>query len=180
MCDLQSPKFTAAIQKYMDFERLVAISIQEICGPYCTACSGLCCAEEICRESLDSIWLRMVRRLNGHNVRAYSDSAGWLTAHGCALETGRPPICYEFICTTVLKELEGTPLKVIAEDLGRLINLAGKNMGGRNHLVTLNTKQELQRINLDKLIKALDTYSSIAVNYKNSLGELLLDERVHR
>ncbi|MBW2622982.1 MAG: hypothetical protein JRD68_08770 [Deltaproteobacteria bacterium] len=179
MPDFQSRKFTAAIQKYMDFERLIASSIQEICGPYCTVCSGLCCREEICRESLDSIWLRMVRTLNGHDVGKYSDSEGWLTNQGCALETGRPPICYEFTCTRVLEEFEGSPLKIITEDLGNLINLVGKNIHGRNHLVTLTTKQELQRINLDKLIKALDTYSSIAVNYKNSLRELLVDERVH-
>jgi len=179
MPNAPSRKFAAAIQKYMDFERLIASSIQEICGPYCTACQGLCCEEEICRESVDSVWLRMVRTYNGNGVREYSHSAGWLTKQGCILDTGRPPICYEFVCTRILKEFEGSPLKTIVQDLGTLIHLAGKNIGGRKHLVTLDTEQELQRINLEKLMNALDTYSSIAVNYKHSLGELLVDALVH-
>ncbi len=177
MLDFQYPKLVIAIQKYKDFEQVITNSILKICQPFCSGCQGVCCREEMCRESLDSIWLSLIRISNGHSIRSYSDSQGWLTASGCALETGRPPVCHEFLCNKIISELEGTPLKTIADDLGRLINLVGKSIGGRNHLVTLATKQELRRVNYDKLIKAINGYSCIAVKHhtfleKNNIGKV--------
>ena len=171
MLDFQHPKLVIAIQKYKDFEQIIANSILKICKPFCSECQDICCREEMCRESLDSIWLSMIRISNGYSIRSYSDSRGWLTASGCALETGRPPVCHEFLCSKIISELAGTPLKAIADDLGRLINLVGKSIGGKNHLVTLVTKQELQRVNYDKFIKAINGYSRTAVMYHTFLLE---------
>ena len=171
MLDFQNPKLVIAIQKYKDLEQVITNSILKICQPFCSGCQGVCCREEMCRESLDSIWLSMIRISNGHSIRSYSDSRGWLTDSGCALETGRPPVCHEFLCNKIISGLEGTPLKTIADDLGRLINLVGKSIGGKNHLVTLETKQELQRVNYDKFIKALNSYFRTAVMYHAFLLE---------
>ncbi|MFO7541650.1 MAG: hypothetical protein R6W97_02415 [Thiobacillus sp.] len=62
----------------------------------CARCSDVCCKEGLCRESIDSDFLRFVL---GARVDDYSVSAGWdVPGSGCRLSYGRPLVCYEFFC----------------------------------------------------------------------------------
>ena len=62
----------------------------------CAGCTRVCCKEVMCRESLDSDFLRF---LLGPLVEGYSVDAGWyVPGSGCRLSYGRPLVCYEYFC----------------------------------------------------------------------------------
>lgn len=62
----------------------------------CARCTSVCCKEVMCRESLESDFLRF---LLGPLVDGYRVDAGWyVPGSGCRLGYGRPLVCYEFFC----------------------------------------------------------------------------------
>lgn len=62
----------------------------------CVSCTRVCCKEVMCRESMDSDFLRFVL---GSRVEGYSVDAGWYApGSGCRLSYGRPLVCYEYFC----------------------------------------------------------------------------------
>jgi hypothetical protein len=62
----------------------------------CARCANVCCKEALCRESIDSDFLRFVLDAK---VDDYSASDGWyVPGSGCRLSYGRPLVCYEFFC----------------------------------------------------------------------------------
>lgn len=62
----------------------------------CASCTNVCCKEVLCRESVDSDFLRFVL---GSRVDDYSVSDGWyVSGSGCRLGYGRPLVCYEYFC----------------------------------------------------------------------------------
>ena len=62
----------------------------------CARCASVCCKEMMCRESLDSDFLRF---LLGPQAEAYDVDAGWyVPGSGCRLGYGRPLVCYEYFC----------------------------------------------------------------------------------
>lgn len=62
----------------------------------CASCTSVCCKEVMCRESMDSDFLRF---LLGPLVEGYSVDAGWyVPGSGCRLSYGRPLVCYEYFC----------------------------------------------------------------------------------
>ena len=62
----------------------------------CGRCASVCCKEVMCRESLDSDFLRFVL---GPRTEAYDVDAGWyMPGSGCRLGYGRPLVCYEYFC----------------------------------------------------------------------------------
>jgi hypothetical protein len=74
----------------------------------CARCTNVCCQEEICRESLDSDFLRF---LLGPRVEGYNVGAGWyVPGSGCRLGHGRPLVCYEYFCTKFDTQ-DWTPLR---------------------------------------------------------------------
>lgn len=62
----------------------------------CARCTSVCCREVMCRESVDSDFLRFVL---GPQVDGYGVNDGWyVPGSGCRLGHGRPLVCYEFFC----------------------------------------------------------------------------------
>lgn len=62
----------------------------------CSSCSKVCCKEVLCRESIDSDFLRFVL---GPRLDDYSVNDGWhVPGSGCRLGYGRPLVCYEYFC----------------------------------------------------------------------------------
>lgn len=165
----QYSKLQSAIENYIHLERIITKSISAICKPFCKRCHDICCREEICRESFDSVWLRMVLTLNGHSILHYNDSTGWLGTDGCTIQVGRPPVCHEYFCTKIISELKIAPVKLIVEGLSGLIPLVGANIIGNDHLVTATITDELRQANLDKLLERLEAYLKVADKYHVSL-----------
>jgi hypothetical protein len=97
----------------------------------------------------------MAWQLHGYAAAQYDGSEGWLLSEGCRLISGRPPVCYEYLCNRILGEMsEGVYLDNL-KAISALPAFAGKNALGNKHLVTLSSEQILERMNFKKLERQL-------------------------
>lgn len=150
------------MEEYSNLEIIVRGLISEICSPFCTTCTNPCCRDDICRETLDSLWLSIIYELNHHEISNYNNSTGWLTDDGCGLNVGRPPVCYEFYCSTIMSELAGTYQKYAANVLGNLLSFIGKNAIGKKHLVTLTDPEEFCNVKFEKIQARIKTAHALS------------------
>lgn len=118
------------IPDYITVEQKLLARVREVCLPFCSRCAVTCCAEQYCRESLESPFLM---RLVNLQELTYDHVNGWLGDRGCRLEFGRPMVCYEFFCQRFL-----TDDVFMSSDIRELIK-AFINIGGRargtHHLI---------------------------------------------
>jgi hypothetical protein len=92
--------FSAQLHRIRDLHIEVEAILQSLAALQddipCTRCTSVCCKEPLCRESIDSDFLRFVL---GARVADYSVRDGWHAAgSGCRLSHGRPLVCYEYFC----------------------------------------------------------------------------------
>lgn len=152
---LRNAELSFLIDEYHDLEVLVRDLIWEICKPFCGKCEKPCCRENICRETLDSLWLRMVWESKHLDINSYDESNGWLTVDGCALETGRAPLCYEFFCSKIMSSFAGEYQRYGVNVLGDLISFVGRDALNKRHLVTLSDPEELLCMNYGKIYERI-------------------------
>jgi hypothetical protein len=134
----------------------------------CARCTSVCCKEPLCRESIDSDFLRFVL---GARVDDYSVRDGWHAAGaGCRLSHGRPLVCYEFFCeqfdphaVSTLRQLSRAFKTVYARAL------AGQHILVVDDISRISTHK--QRLILDRL-DALRDQANAAL--RQAIGEQLL------
>jgi hypothetical protein len=143
------------IEKYAAFEAEVGACITRICRNHCSACKGVCCKPEYCAETLTSPFLRRLRQRFASDA-VYRDGRGWLTPAGCALPVGRPPVCYQFVCRTILDAQSTAQSRYAIAILSNLVGHAGKKARGHKHIVELGDAGQLKRINLSRFEKQLN------------------------
>ena len=141
----------SAASEYQFLEQKVRRLIAWACSPFCSECSDCCCRKDICSESVNSFWLKLMWKMSNHDISQYDDSRGWLSAHGCLLTVGRPPVCYEYLCDKILEEISKKPHLNCLKELSRLLTLAGQKAFGNSHLVTLSSNQILTQLNFIRL-----------------------------
>lgn len=135
------------VQRYGKLEIRLQGIMADRCQTHCAKCRATCCKAVFCRESMESPFLTLVRER--FSVHAKWDSGnGWLTSKGCGLAAGRPPVCYEFICTPISKAQRSTYHSKALDHLAMLMTRAGKKACGRRHLVEID---QLERLNLQRL-----------------------------
>jgi hypothetical protein len=143
------------IAEYAELERgvqeLVSVQCREVCG-LCTSC---CCRADLCEEALESPFLCAV---HGRD-ELESDRYGFLTETGCALEIGRPPICYEFFCNDLLAAQPDDLHRDVLRILGRLPAYAGENAHGEAHLVEIMQEDQLEQLAFHRLEKQMQNAS---------------------
>ena len=152
---LRNAELSFLIDEYHDLEVLVRDLIWEICKPFCGKCEKPCCRENICWETLDSLWLRMVWESKHLDINSYDESNGWLTVNRCALETGRTPLCYEFFCSKIMSSFAGEYQRYGVNVLGDLISFVGRDALNKRHLVTLSDPEELLCMNYGKIYERI-------------------------
>jgi hypothetical protein len=103
-------------------------------------------------ETRESVFLKLVaKRFSDRSV--FSPSHGWLTATGCALVAGRPPVCYEFLCRPISNTVSGDPYRHHALKVSSmLITHMGKHAIGGRHLVEITQADDLNRIDPDRFM----------------------------
>lgn len=143
------------IETYAAFEAEVRAYSIKIYFDHCLACKGGCCKTEYCEESLSSSFLS---RLRQHFVPGaiYDSGRGWLTPTGCALPVGRPPVCHQFLCDTILNMRPTADFRYAVTILSNLVNHVGKKARGRKHIVELEDYSELKQINFPRFEKQLN------------------------
>ena len=107
----------------------------------CASCTSVCCKEVMCRESVDSDFLRF---LLGPVVEGYSVEAGWyVPGSGCRLSYGRPLVCYEFFCEKFESQDWTQP-----RQLSRALKKVYANVFAGQHMLVV---EDISRITANKL-----------------------------
>ncbi len=148
------PNLDNFIRQYLDFEKKVKATMIAICGPHCRGCTKVCCREELCRETIEAPFLYLLHEKSLPST-SYSSGKGWLTNTGCALSSGRAPVCYHFLCTDILAAQDTQLDRYMLEVLAALINHIGKNALGNRHLVEILNLDDLYRVKLLRFSKKL-------------------------
>ncbi len=143
------------IEDYAAFEAEVRAYSTKIYFNHCSACEGACCKPEYCKESITSPFLSRLRQHFVPEV-VYDAGRGWLTETGFALPVGRPPVCHQFLCDTVLSMRPTADFRYAISILSNLVNHIGKKARGRKHVVELQEASELKRINFTRFGKQLN------------------------
>jgi hypothetical protein len=159
------------IALYADFETRVQKSISNFFGSNCSACSGVCCKIDYCRETQESLFLSRLRE-EYQPAASYSDEAGWLSETGCVLTTGRPPVCYEYLCGEILSAQPTFTHRYAVNVFSQLISHVGKRAYRGQHIVEICEAEELQRIKLSAFERRLGeskaAFHVIEIFYENT------------
>lgn len=142
------------LEEYTAFETAVRQQISDFCAPHCSVCALVCCRPEFCRENIDSPFLNL---LSGEILQsaAYIAGRGWLTASGCALSAGRPPVCYQFNCDKIIDALPDDLNRYLARLLSNLVPYIGKRALGGRHLVEIMDPVQLKKVKHGRFAKRL-------------------------
>ncbi len=91
-----------AIRQYAELEMEINQAVSERLHWVCAACEEPCCRPDVCRQVVESWWLREVsRHVHGKwwpDDWQSRDECIAMTDRGCMLEAGRPAICRSFVC----------------------------------------------------------------------------------
>lgn len=107
----------------------------------CASCPHVCCKEALCRESIDSDFLRFVL---GSRADDYNLKDGWFVpGSGCRLGYGRPLVCYEYFC-----ERFDTQEVSSLRQLSRALKTVYANVFAGQHILVVD---DISRISANKL-----------------------------
>ena len=143
------------MEKYAAFEGEVRTYATRIYLNYCSDCMDVCCKPEYCDESRTSPFLNQIRQRYIPDA-VYDSACGWLTKTGCALPVGRPPVCHQYLCDTILNIQPAPDFRYGLTLLSNLVNHIGKKAIGSKHIVELQETSELKRINFIRIDQQLD------------------------
>jgi hypothetical protein len=163
-----------ALYAYGLLEKRVSDLLNRRFGACCASCRGDCCHVDICRESLESDWLRLLTSISGLKGPPFDPAQGWRSPTGCRLTRGRPTICYAFFCQHAMDSLPDARLQEIYEEIAGLVPGVGDRALGKRHLVTLTAAEIFGKLNTRRLLRrirdALDRLNGLA----ERLGEVPL------
>jgi hypothetical protein len=119
-------------------------------GESCSKCDNACCHVDICRESIESDFLRFIL---GPEVTKYRDDTGWhMPETGCRLKFGRPLICYEYLCSKVKNKRIDEPVQI-----SRKIISIYSNVFERKHILEIEDVSKIKPHKLKQIIDELKT-----------------------
>jgi hypothetical protein len=133
----------------------------------CASCASVCCKELLCRESVDSDFLRFVL---GARVDDYSARDGWyVPGSGCRLGFGRPLVCYEFFC----EQFDPQAVSTIRQLSHAFKQVYSRALAGQHILVVddISTISEYRLTIIHDRLEQLKAQANAAL--RQSLGERL-------
>lgn len=145
------------IDRYGLFEQRVRQWTARWCQPSCSVCRHVCCRAHYCIETRQSAFLASVaERFSPRSV--FSHTHGWLGQEGgCTLVAGRSPVCYEFVCRTIVDAVAGDPLRHYALMVASMVMThVGKRAIGGRHVVEATQAADLKRIKTERFLARLD------------------------
>jgi len=161
-------EFNDMLKAYVELEGEVREYISGLFSGTCALCTSTCCTPYICEESLASAFLKYVHSVYKPEV-SFCDRYGWLTERGCALKCGRPPVCYGFFCDDILDSLSARERGIIRV-LGRIISWVGEKAYAGKHIVEIMDSEDLNRINLEKMVSRLKVGKLALDGVKEAFG----------
>ncbi len=162
------PNIHDVIDAYVALELDIQSTIAGLFGQDCAICTSTCCTPDICEESCDSAFLRAVRQRYEPEA-LFCDRFGWLTERGCALRSGRPPVCYGFFCNEIIATLSEHDKRVIRV-LGRILSWVGERAIGPQHIVEPTDDGELSKLKVGRVLERIDQGHEALAGVQNDLG----------
>ena len=133
----------------------------EAAGSYCCSCDSVCCREEICRETIDSSFLRFII---GPLIKNYDKINGWHDGKlGCKLKFGRPLICYSFFCS----KIPDNEIQKVSDIIHEFSKAYTKIYRGK-HILLVDNLSEIKIEKLEKVQKKLEEVLLLATQIKFS------------
>lgn len=141
----------------------------------CASCTHVCCKEVICRESMDSDFLRFVL---GSRAEDYVAHQGWYQpGSGCQLSYGRPLICYEFFCDRYDTPAVNTPSMQSLRQLSSALKRVYAGVYAGQHMLVVD---DITRITAHKLNVIHDRLEKLKGLANHALRDALpLNAAVH-
>jgi hypothetical protein len=159
------------IERYGMLEQRVRHRMEQSCRHFCAICTTVCCQSHFCIETKESVFLRLVAKRFSPGS-AFHPSKGWLSAGGCTLLAGHPPVCYEYSCKKISNSLKNDSIRGQAfATVSMVMTRVGKGAFGRRHLVEALRSADLDRIRSDRLqyrLREAETDFQTAVHVLNS------------
>jgi hypothetical protein len=129
----------------------------------CARCTSVCCKEVMCRESVDSDFLRF---LLGSRIADYSADAGWhVPGSGCRLSFGRPLVCYEYFC-----ERFDARDAALLRQLSRALKALYANAYAGQHMLVV---EDISRITANRLSRMLGRLENLRERANTALRRAL-------
>jgi hypothetical protein len=142
------------LKDYAAFEAEVRSFSSEIWFQWCSSCREVCCKAVYCRETLESPFLFLLLKKYSHQVINYTQKA-WLSEAGCKLSVGRPPVCYEFLCSNILEAQQPGMHRYAMIVLSKLMSHIGKRALGSRHLIEVMDPADLKKVRYSRFQKRL-------------------------
>jgi hypothetical protein len=139
---------------YATFESEVRVFSSELWFQWCSNCREVCCKSVYCRETFESSFLFLLLKKHSHQV-SNGTQKDWLSEAGCKLSVGRPPVCYEFLCSNILDAQQTGMHRYAMIVLSKLISHIGKKALGSRHLIEVMDPADLKKINYSRFQKRL-------------------------
>ncbi len=142
------------LREYAAFEDDVRGFSSELWVQWCASCREVCCQAVYCRETLESPFLVLL--LKKYSRQVYSNTQKvWLGEAGCKLAVGRPPVCYEFLCSNILEARQPGMHRYAMTVLAKLISHIGKRALGSKHLIEVMDPDDLKKIKYSRFERRL-------------------------
>ena len=142
------------LKDYATFESEVRVFSSELWFQWCYSCRKVCCKAIYCRETLESPFLFLLSKNHSPEV-SYGTQKDWLGEAGCKLSVGRPPVCYEFLCGTILEAQQPGMHRYAMIVLSKLISHIGKRALGSRHLIEVMDPADLKKVKYSRFEKRL-------------------------
>jgi len=147
-------KLEHILREYAVFEDEVRRFSAKLWFQWCSNCREVCCQAVYCRETLESPFLFLLSKNYSPEV-SYSTQKAWLSETGCKLSIGRPPVCYEFLCGTILEAQQPAIERYAMIVLSKLMSHIGKKALGSRHLIEVMDPDDLKKIRYSRFQKRL-------------------------
>jgi hypothetical protein len=147
------PEIHSVLDQYRHLEARAASLIQGVCGQLCRNCAATCCRVGICREALQSPFLRAVQGTSAD----FDVRLGFRDCNGCTLQAGRPPVCHAYLCHRILAGQPDDARRYAIECLGDLVGFMGAGVWRGRHLVEALTDSDLHASNMAVFLSRMMT-----------------------
>jgi hypothetical protein len=163
---MNDAEFATLLEDYRAIELGVGRLMQAECAPFCSVCPTPCCRTAICREASESPFLLAVHG----NRTAFDPKNGYLSATGCKLGVGRPPICHAFICNRIMSQQPDDERRHALDVLGELIGYIGKKVWLRRQLVEALSDADLRKADAGLFRQRLANAAAVLTLLEGYLG----------
>ncbi|MFT4579727.1 MAG: hypothetical protein ACI8PD_000690 [Nitrospinales bacterium] len=156
---------------HIGIEKILQYISSQSSSATCSMCVNVCCKEDICRESIDSDFLRFIL---GRKATDYHKDNGWFDKKtGCQITFGRPLVCYEYFCSQLKSDVRVFKLQQLSKEF---VNVYSRVFRERHILEVDN----INLIPMHKLTKTLQKLKDFKVKANKAMIEEIKLRRISR